>query len=84
MKKFRMFHGGATESDLDIDNYVMMMQNSMIWDFVVSAKMKESVSTAITQANSQGLHTVSLISDKRYQNKILCSFTIDQTIITIL
>ena len=30
MKKFRMFHGGATESDLDIDNYVMMIQNSMI------------------------------------------------------
>ena len=31
MKKFRMFHGGATEPDLDIDNYMMMMmQNSMV------------------------------------------------------
>ena len=32
MKKFRMFYGGATEPDLDIDNYVMMMmmQNSMV------------------------------------------------------
>ena len=46
--------------------------------------MKESVITVTTQANTEGLPTVSVIQDTRHPKKILCSFTIDQTNIKYL
>ena len=40
---------------------ILMVMNSMIWDFMVLAKnMKESVITAITWANREELQKVSV------------------------
>ena len=63
---------------------MMMTKNSILRGFMLSAKiMKESMIIAIMQANTEWLHTVSVISDIRHQKKFRWSSTTSSSMIVI-